>query len=72
MDPFGNAAAGLVPAAGRRSGSRGSIPDEKFSELFAAAPSHRDRALVAFWISTGARASELLGATCRAPIPGSS
>ena len=39
-----------------------SIPDEKFSELFAALASHRDRALVAFWISTGARASELLGA----------
>ncbi len=27
------------------------------SVLFAALPSHRDRALVAFWISTGARAS---------------
>ncbi|GFG83195.1 integrase [Mycobacterium paragordonae] len=29
---------------------------------FAALPSNRDRALVSFWISTGARASELLGA----------
>lgn len=38
-----------------------SIPDERFNELFAALPSHRDRALVAFWVSTGARASELLG-----------
>jgi site-specific recombinase XerD len=37
------------------------IPDQRFNELFAALPSHRDRALVAFWISTGARASELLG-----------
>ena len=37
------------------------IPDEKFKELFAALRSHRDRALVAFWVSTGARASELLG-----------
>ena len=37
------------------------IPDEKFNELFAALSCHRDRALVAFWISTGARASELLG-----------
>lgn len=36
------------------------IPDERFNELFAALPSHRDRALLAFWISTGARASELL------------
>ena len=40
------------------------ISDEHFSELFAGLPSHRDRALVAFWVSTGARASELLGA-CR-------
>jgi integrase len=36
------------------------IPDERFNEVFAALPSHRDRALLAFWISTGARASELL------------
>jgi len=39
------------------------IPDEKFDKLFAQLGSHRDRALVAFWISTGARAAELLGAT---------
>ncbi len=37
------------------------IPDERFNELFAALPSNRDRALVAFWISTGVRAAELLG-----------
>ncbi|WP_327113380.1 site-specific integrase [Nocardia sp. NBC_01730] len=37
------------------------IPDHRFNELFAALGSHRDRALVAFWISTGVRASELLG-----------
>lgn len=37
------------------------IPDDKFNELFAVLPSLRDRALVAFWVSTGARASELLG-----------
>jgi integrase len=40
-----------------------SIPDEQFNELFARLTSHRDRALVAFWVSTGARAAELLGAT---------
>jgi integrase len=40
-----------------------SIPDTQFSELFARLSSYRDRALVAFWVSTGARASELLGAT---------
>ena len=37
------------------------IPDDWFNKLFASLPSDRDRALVAFWISTGARASELLG-----------
>jgi integrase len=37
------------------------IPDEKFDEIFAALPSDRDRALVAFWVSAGVRASELLG-----------
>ena len=37
------------------------IPDGWFNQLFASLPSDRDRALAAFWISTGARASELLG-----------
>ncbi|MBJ8343022.1 site-specific integrase [Antrihabitans sp. YC3-6] len=37
------------------------IPDQRFNELFAALASNRDRALVAFWISSGVRASELLG-----------
>jgi integrase len=46
------------------------IPDEKFGELFAVLGSHRDRALVAFWVSTGARASELLGATAADADPG--
>jgi len=46
------------------------IPDEKFGELFALLGSHRDRALVAFWVSTGARASELLGATAGDADPG--
>jgi integrase len=40
------------------------IPDEKFNELFARLGSHRDRALVSFFVSTGARASELLGVRC--------
>lgn len=38
-----------------------SIPDQAFNELFAALDCNRDRALIAFYISTGARASELLG-----------
>ena len=46
------------------------IPDEKFDELFAVLGSHRDRALVSLWVSSGARASELLGATCADSDPG--
>ncbi len=40
------------------------IPDDAFNEIFAGLKSNRDRALLCFWVSTGARASELLGA-CR-------
>jgi site-specific recombinase XerD len=69
MDPFGPQQAGLFrPRAPRRFPRR--IPDEKFNELFAALGSDRDRALVAFWISTGARASELLGVTGSGIDPG--
>ncbi|MBV8995845.1 MAG: site-specific integrase, partial [Pseudonocardiales bacterium] len=46
------------------------IPDTMVDELFAQLGSHRDRALLAFWISTGARASELLGATTADVDPG--
>jgi len=35
-------------------------PCEVFNEIFARLASNRDRALVAFYVSTGARASELL------------
>lgn len=47
-----------------------SIPDRLFDELFAAMGSDRDRALLAFYVSTGARASELLGATLNLLDPG--
>ena len=47
-----------------------SIPDGEFNEIFAGLPSHRDRALVAFYVSTGARASELLSATVAGIDPG--
>ena len=46
------------------------IPDEVFNELFARLSGDRDRALVAFWISTGARAAELLGAWRGGADPG--
>lgn len=39
------------------------LPDRVFDQLFAAMGSDRDRALLAFYVSTGARASELLGVT---------
>jgi integrase len=60
MEPFRNERVGLYrPRLPRRIPRH--ISDEKFNELFAALSSHRDRALVALWVSTGARASELLG-----------
>jgi integrase len=69
MRPFRNERVGLyrprVPTRLPRA-----IPDERFNELFAALSSHRDRALVAFWVSTGARASELLGCTQADADPG--
>ena len=46
------------------------IPDEAFDQLFAKLSSHRDRALVAFYVSSGVRASELLGATVGDADPG--
>jgi integrase len=69
MEPFRNDRAGLYrPPLPRRIPRQ--IPDEKFNELFAGLGSDRDRALVAFWISTGARASELLGVICSGIDPG--
>ena len=69
MEPYGNERAGLyrprVPGRVPRS-----IPDEQFNEIFARLPSHRDRALVAFYVSTGARASELLSTTLAGVDPG--
>ncbi|WUI03957.1 tyrosine-type recombinase/integrase [Spirillospora sp. NBC_00431] len=47
-----------------------SIPDSEFNEIFARLPSHRDRALIAFYVSTGAQASELLSATWAGVDPG--
>ncbi|WP_241997322.1 site-specific integrase [Rhodococcus sp. SMB37] len=46
------------------------VPDDEFNEIFARLPSHRDRALVAFYVSTGARASELLSVTQGRVDPG--
>jgi hypothetical protein len=69
MDPFPRQKAGLFrPRVPRRAPRQ--IPDSVFNELFARLPSHRDRALVAFWVSTGARASELLGSACSGADPG--
>jgi integrase len=69
MEPFRGERAGLyrpkVPSRVPRS-----VPDEEFNEIFARLPSHRDRALVAFYVSTGARASELLSATLAGADPG--
>lgn len=47
-----------------------SVPDEEFNEIFARLPSHRDRALVAFYVSSGARASEMLSVRRNGVDPG--
>ena len=69
MEPHRNERTGLyrprVPSRIPRS-----VPDSEFNEIFASLPSHRDRALVAFYVSTGARASELLSATLAGVDPG--
>lgn len=69
MEAFRNERSGLYrPRLVQRAPQQ--IPDEMFDELFAGLSCHRDRALVAFWISTGARASELLGVMCGDTDPG--
>jgi len=69
MDPHRNERTGLyrptVPSRVPRS-----VPDDEFNEIFARLPSHRDRALVAFYVSTGARASELLSTAQGGVDPG--
>jgi site-specific recombinase XerD len=69
MEPYRNQRSGLyrptLPSRIPRA-----VTDEEFNEIFAKLPSHRDRALVAFYVSTGARASELLSATQGGVDPG--
>lgn len=63
---------------GRRAPLRQKVPeripralsDRLFDALFAVAGCDRDRALLAFYVSTGARASELLGVTVDLVDPG--
>lgn len=47
-----------------------SVPDAEFNEIFTRLGSHRDRALVAFYVSTGARAWELLSVSQGGVDPG--
>ena len=69
MEPFRNERVGLYrPRVAQRIPR--CIPDEMFNRVFAELGCHRDRALVALWVSTGARASELLGARCGDVDPG--
>jgi len=69
MEPHRNESTGLYRPVTPSRIPR-SIPDEEFNEIFARLPSHRDRALVAFYVSTGARASELLSANQGGVDPG--
>src|ERR1700722_15432185 len=69
LDPFPRRKSGLFRPGVPKTVPR-QIPDSVFNELFAGLGSNRDRALVAFWVSTGARASELLGVTRLGADPG--
>jgi Site-specific recombinase XerD len=69
MEPHQNERSGLYrPKVASRVPR--AVPDDEFNEIFAGLRSHRDRALVAFYVSTGARASELLSATVGGVDPG--
>lgn len=63
MEPHAKERAGLYRPTVPKRVPR-SVPDDEFNQIFARLPSHRDRALVAFYVSTGARASE---GCCRPP-----
>ncbi len=69
MEPAGNERVGFYrPKVATRIPR--AVPDDAFNEIFARLGSHRDRALVAFYVSTGARASELLSVTLGGVDPG--
>ncbi len=69
MEPFRNERVGLYrPRVAQRIPR--AIPDELFNRVFAELGSHRDRALIALWVATGARAVELLGVRCGDVDPG--
>ncbi|WP_327250200.1 tyrosine-type recombinase/integrase [Streptomyces sp. NBC_01244] len=69
MEPFKGERQGRYrPRVPRRIPRR--IPDALFDALFASLKYQRDRALLAAWVSTGARAEELLTARQRDADPG--
>jgi site-specific recombinase XerD len=69
MQPWTGQRAGRYRPRVARRVPRG-VPEEMFDELFAGVSCDRDRALLAFWISSGVRASELLGMRVRDVDPG--
>ncbi|WNV84920.1 site-specific integrase [Umezawaea sp. Da 62-37] len=69
LDPFVKERTGRYrPRTPRRIPKR--IPDDVFTALFSGLKYHRDRALLAFWVSTAARAEELLTVPQRYTDPG--
>lgn len=69
MEPFRNERSGRYrPKLPKRLPRN--IPDDEFNSIFTKLASHRDRAMVAFYVSTGARASELLSVTQDGVDPG--
>ncbi|MFD4664720.1 tyrosine-type recombinase/integrase [Streptomyces halstedii] len=69
MEPFTQERKGRYrPTVPKRIPKR--IPDDMFNALFAALNHDRDRALLASWVSTGARAEELLDSCEKDALPG--
>jgi site-specific recombinase XerD len=62
MEPFARSQRAPLRQRNPTGGARG-LGDAAFNDLFLAMRSDRDRALLAFYVSTGARAVELLGLT---------
>ncbi|WP_217697955.1 tyrosine-type recombinase/integrase [Sinomonas mesophila] len=60
MEPFARSRRGSYRQRVPQPAWRG-IPDDAVAAIFDALEHHRDRALLAFWLSSGARAEELLG-----------
>ena len=68
MEPYRNELPPASTGRGSRPGCPEPSPTSSSTRFFARLPSNRDRALVAFYVSTGVRASELLSPTTQGGV----